>query len=320
MAKVAKISPITKEFSNQYQTMEASLARHGFSRAPGTGRVFLPYKDKTGLYRTGFEIDSPQMLKLKELSPEEYEAEKTKRLKDKDRLEKAIGCKDCLRGDSNFYNFAGDAPKKVYPVKLGNQDRFFDFKDPYEEITWNWMKVYPLIAPSLEAYRRGEVPAETQYYIADQEAETKQLFNKKKEINKAIAKFEGLDNKTKLRVARLMALPVSDSSTDEDIYNTMDNALKEIEFKGGKFKGMNTVRLFNEIIALSPDRLKVKDLVEQAISKNIYRVRANGKVFEGENEVAKSVSDFVDYLLEDEHQEDLLILEKKLTMKKVVEI
>lgn len=319
MAKIAKISPIKKEYGSNFSSLESSLARHGFSRAPGTTRTFTPYKEKTGLYRTGFEIDSPFMERLKNLSTEQYTAEKERRIKDKERLEKAIQCQGCLDSSSEFYNFASTSEKKISPVKLGGNDVFFDLTDPYQEITWNWIKNYPLIAPSLEAYNRGEVPAETQYYVADQQAETKLLFNKKKEINKAIAAFENLDSKTKLQVARLMGLPVTDYTPDEEVYNTVDSALREVEFKGGKFKGMSSIRLFNEVVNLSPERRRAKDLIEQALNKNIYRVRQSGKVFEGENEIAKSVQDFVEYLLDDAHQEDYLALEKKLNLKKAME-
>lgn len=319
MAKVAKISPIKKEYGSNFSTLESSLARHGFSRAPGTVRTFFPYKEKTGVYRTGFELDNAYMLRLKSLSQEEYEAEVKKRTADRDRLEKAIQCPGCLDGSTDFYDYSSQRDKKISPIKLGAHDVFFDLSDPWAEISWNWIKSYPLIAPSLEAYNRGEVPAEAQYYIADAEAETKMIFSKKKEINKAIAAFEDLDSKTKLQVARLMALPVSDNTPDEEVYNVVDTALREVEFKGGKFKGMSTIRLFNEIVNLSPERRKAKDLVEQALVKNIYRLRANGKIFEGENEVAKSPSDLIDFLLDDANQEDYLILEKKLNLKKAME-
>jgi len=317
MAKIVKISPITKEFSSTFATIESSLARHGLSRAPGTARTFLPYKEKTNLYRTGFEIDSPQMERLKTVSPEQYEAEVKLRTEAKERLEKLL--KVNLNPDSDFYNFASNSDKKVQPVKIGNSDYFLDLKDPMQEITYFWLRVYPLIAPSLEAYRRGEVPADTQFYISDEQAENKLIFSKKKEINKAISKFESMDPETRKRVARLMALPIGETSSEEEVYNIMDSALKEVEFKGGKFKGMSTVRLFEQIANLDPARLKVKDLVEQAIIKNIYRVRANGKVFEGENEIAKSTADLVEYLLDDLHQEDLMILEKKLIAKKIID-
>lgn len=318
--KVVKISPITKEYSPNFASMDSSLARHGYVRSPGTGRSFLPMKERSGLYRTGLDVNAEYLKRLKILSPEAYQAEVERITKDKERLEKAIGCSGCLEPNSDFYNFASTRKQKVYRVILGNSDYYIDFTNPMAEITWNWIKVHPLIAPSLEAYRRGECPAECQYYIADQDSENKLLFSKKKEINTAIANFEKADNEKRKRIARLMALPVSDFTPDEEVYNVVDSALKEVEFKSGRYKGMSTVRLFTEIYNLPNERLKVKDLVEQAITRAIYRERAGGKIYEGENEIAKSKDELITYLLDNDHQDDLLTLEKKLQAKKLVEI
>jgi hypothetical protein len=177
-----------------------------------------------------------------------------------------------------------------------------------------------MIASSMESYLRGDSPSECQYYIADADVETKLAFSKKKEINKAISAFEKMPPSRQKRVARLMNLPVTDDTPEEEVYNIMDSALKEVEFKSGRFKGTSAVRMFNEISTLSEAKLKVKDIVEQALVKNIYRERASGKIYEGENEVFKSREELITYLLEDEHQEDLLMLEKKLNIKKLAEI
>lgn len=318
MAKIAKISPIKKEFTSQMSTIDSSLARHGYVRAPGTGRLFLPYKERAGFYRTGLDVNAPYMKRLKTVSEEEYTSEVKRIKEDKERLEDAMKVK--LDPNSPFYDFSSSTDPKVYPVKLSNDDKVFDTTDNMEEITWNWIKVYPTIAPSLQAYMRGDAPSECQYYVVDAEAETKILYSKKKEINQAIGLFEKMEPSKKKRVARLMGLPVGEDTPEEEVYNIMDSALKEVEFKSGKFKGMSTVRLFNEIAALSEERLKVKDLVEQALLRNIYREKGSGRIFEGETEVFKSKEEMVSYFLEDDHQEDLLIMEKKLKAKKLAEI
>lgn len=319
MATVAKISPIKKEFSSNLQTIDSSLARHGYVRAPGTGRMFLPYKERTGVYRTGLDVNAPYLKRLKELSEEEYNAEVKRITETKLRLEKALNCQNCLDANSDFYNVASNAEPKVYPVKLSNEDKIFDLRDTMEEITWHWMKTYPLIASSLQAYMRGECPPECQYYVADEEAETKIAYSKKKEINHAIAAFEKMEPSVKKQTARLLGLPVSDETPEEEVYNIVDNALKEVEFKSGRYKGMSTVRMFTEIANLSAQRRKVKDLVEQVLAKNIYREKGSGRIYEGEIERFKSKADLVEFLLDDGNQEDLLVLEKRLTTKKLAE-
>lgn len=319
--RVGKISPIPKDYSqSDFLTLDGSLSKHGYTRSPGTGRIFLPYKERSGLYRTGLDVTAPHLKRLKDLSTEQYNAEIERITKDKERLEKALQCVGCLSPDSDLYNFASNAKLKVTPIKLSNDDIHFDLTDPLQEVTWNWLKVYPFIAPSLDAYRRGECASECQYYIADNEAENRIVFSKKKEVNDAIVNFAKLNPTKQKQIGRLMGLPITDHTSMEEVYIQVDNTLKEIEFKSGRNKGTSTVRLFNEIFNLSDDRLKVKDLVEQAISRSIYRVRGSGKIFEGEVEVAKSKDELVSFLLEDENQDDLLTLDKKLKSKKEQEL
>jgi len=63
--------------------------------------------------------------------------------------------------------------------------------------------------------------------------------------------------------------------------------------------------------------LHIKDLVKQAVLHSIYRTKANGRIFEGEYEVAADEEALIKYLADDDHQEDLLILEQKLKSKKL---
>jgi hypothetical protein len=66
--------------------------------------------------------------------------------------------------------------------------------------------------------------------------------------------------------------------------------------------------------------LHIKDLVKQAITHSIYRVKPNGKVYEGEFEVAKDEEDLVKFLANDDNQDELLVLEGKLKTKKLAAI
>ena len=63
--------------------------------------------------------------------------------------------------------------------------------------------------------------------------------------------------------------------------------------------------------------LHIKDLVKQAIDHSIYRVKPSGKVYEGEFEIAKDEDDLVKFLIDEDHQDDLITLENKLKTKKI---
>ena len=66
--------------------------------------------------------------------------------------------------------------------------------------------------------------------------------------------------------------------------------------------------------------LNIKDLVKQAIQHSIYRIKPSGAVYEGEYEVAKDEEELVKYLVDDDNQDDLLVLEQKLKTKKLASV
>lgn len=323
MAKVGKLAPIKKQFSDQINTIDQQLSKHGYTRFPGTTETFLPFKEQSGKYRTGLDITAPYLQRL----PEGVRETEIDRIKEtKKRLEDALGVPGILEPTSLFWNFAASREqllKKfntelvVTPVKLGNDEEFFDVTDPIREIAWNWIKVHPRIASSLDAYKRGEVPPEVKYYVVDDEAETKQEYNKNKEINKAIVAFEDLTPTKKKQIARLMGLPVTQSTKEEAVYNLMSKQLRETEFKEGIHRGLAPVKLFTELNSTTDDRIKIKDLVKQAITHSIYRFGQGGKLLEGGVPVANSEEELVEFLLDEKNQLDLIALEKKLTNKQM---
>jgi len=83
---------------------------------------------------------------------------------------------------------------------------------------------------------------------------------------------------------------------------------------------MNPVEVFNRFADMKEDLLHIKDLVKQAVAHSIYRIKPSGKVYEGEFEVAADEDELVKYLVDDEHQDDLLVLEGKLKSKKLASV
>ncbi len=321
MAKIGKISAIKKEYksSSQLQTMETNLSQKGFSRIPGTGVFKFPYKEMDGTYRTGLDEKASYIRRIQDPTEREIEIKKVKELREK--LTGILGGID-LSSKSPFWNFALSSStsdvQHVQPVKLMDGDNLFDFSDPLKELAFAWLRVHPTIASSLQAYERGDFPADTQFYIVDDEVENAVLYNKKKLINKAIVMFDSMTPSKKIKVARLLGLPVSDDSKEEEVYNLVDDLLKQTEFKEGKYRGLKPLEVFSRYANMQEQLVTVKDLVKQAIAHSIYRVRNSGKVYEGDFEVAKDEDDLVKYLIDEDHQDDLLTLEGKLKSKKLV--
>lgn len=322
MGKTGKISTIKREYnSSQLQTMDSGLAQKGMTRIPGTGVFKYPYKELDGKYRTGLDPDAAYIKRIQDPTERELEIERVTALRKK--LENEIGDID-LGPRSKFWNYglslSPDDQTHVQAVKLMDGDNYFDLSNAFQEIAFSWLRVHPTIASSYQAWERGEYPADTQFYVVDDEIENAVIFKKKQLINKAIVKFDSMTPEKKRKVARLLGLPVTEDSKEEVVYNLVDNVLKQTEFKNGKYSGLNPVEVFNRFADMKEALLHIKDLVKQAITHSIYRVKPNGKVYEGEFEVAKDEEDLVKFLADDDNQDELLVLEGKLKTKKLAAV
>jgi len=322
MSKTGKISTIKREYnSSQLQTMDSGLAQKGMTRIPGTGVFKYPYKELDGKYRTGLDPDATYIKRIQDPIEKDLEIERVINLRK--RLEDELGDID-LGPRSKFWNYglstSTDDQTHVQPVKLLDGDNYFDLSVPFQEIAFSWLRVHPTIASSHQAWERGEYPAETQFYIVDDEIENAVVYKKKQLINKAIVMFDSMSPDKKRKVARLLGLPVTEDTKEEVVYNQVDNTLKQTEFKNGKYSGLNPVEVFNRFANMKEDLLHIQDLIKQAIAHSVYRIKPNGKIYEGEFEIAKDESDLIKFLADDDNQDELLILEGKLKTKKLAAI
>jgi len=321
MGRIGKISTIKREYnSSQLQTMAGGLAQKGLTRIPGTGVFKFPYKELNGQYRTGLDPDAAYIKRIKDDTERDLEIERVTALKTK--------LEDIFRVDlsprSQFWNYAlstsNNDSAHVQPAKLMDGDNLFDLSDAQKELMYSWLRVHPTIASSLQAWERGEYPADTQFYVADEEIENAVLYKKKQVINKAIIKFDAMSPDKKKKIARLLGLPVTDDTKEDAVYNLVDNMLKQTELKSGKYQGLNPVEVFSRFADMKEQLLHIKDLVKQATLHSVYRVKPSGKIYEGEHEVAKDEDELVKYLADEDHQEDLVILEQKVKGKKLMSV
>jgi hypothetical protein len=322
MGKTGKISTIKKEYnSSQLQTMQSNLAQRGLTRIPGTGVFKYPYKELDGQYRTGLDPQAAYIRRIGDSTEREIELERVTVLRDK--LQDALGGVD-LGPRSKFWNYglstSTDDVLHVQPVKLVDGDNYFDFSAPLQELAFAWLRVHPTIASSYQAWERGEFPAETQFYVADEDIENAVMFKKKQLINKAIVKFDSMTPEKKRKVARLLGLPVSEDTKEESVYNQVDNLLKQTEFKNGKYQGLNPVEIFGRFADMKENLLHIKDLVKQALTHSIYRAKPNGRIYEGEYEVAIDEEELVKFLADEDNQDHLLTIEQKLKSKKLASV
>jgi len=322
MGKLGKVSTIKKQYnSSQLQTMDSNLANMGMTRIPGTGVFKYPYKELDGKYRTGLDPDAGYIRRIQDPTEKELEIERVTELRDK--LQQKLGDID-LGPRAKFWNYALSTGVNdslhVQPVKLLDGDNLFDLNQPLQELAFAWLRVHPTIASSYQAWERGEFPADTQFYVVNDDIENALVYKKKQLINKAIIKFDSMTPEKKKKVARLLGLPVTDETKEEVVYNQVDNMLKQSEMTSGNFKGLNPVEVFNRFADMKENLLHIKDLVKQAIQHSIYRVKPNGRVFEGEYEIAKEEEELIKFLADEDNQDELLVLEGKLKTKKLASV
>jgi|TARA_R110000868_G_scaffold823_6_gene6221 hypothetical protein len=322
MGKIGKVSTIKREYnSSQLQTMDSNLAQRGMSRIPGTGVFKYPYKELDGKYRTGLDPDAGYIKRIQDPTEKELEIERVTALRDK--LQADLGDID-LGSRAKFWNYGlstgTDDSLHVKPVKLMDGDNFYDLSQPFQELSFAWLRVHPTIASSHQAWERGEFPADTQFYVVNDDIENTIVYKKKQLINKAIIKFDSMSPEKKRKVARLLGLPITNETKEEVVYNQVDSMLKESEVKAGSFKGLNPVEVFSRFADMKESLLHIKDLVKQAITHSIYRVKTSGRVYEGELEIATDEDELVKFLADEDNQDELLTLEGKLKSKKLAAV
>jgi hypothetical protein len=317
MGKIGKISIIPKDYDGAFPTMEKSLRQRGLSRSPGTTKMMLPSKLVSGKYCTGLDESAKHILRIEDPVMKKAEQDRVKALRK--RLEEETGVD--LSPTSQYYNFTSKQPGvHVEPVRLVDGDNIFNLDDAWQHITYLWLSADPRIASSLAAYERGEYPHDTQYYVNDEDVESAMQYKKKKTANDAIIKFDSWSLEKRRKVARLLDLPVSENTREEVVYNLVDSFLKAPQVSGGVHKGKEPIRVFALYADLKDDVLYVKDLVEQAFKHQVYKEKKGGRVYEGELEVFRDKQELIDHLMNDDNQEDLLELEKKLKVKKLAHV
>ena len=321
MGKTVKISPIKKGVNvSSIQTMETGLAAKGMTRIPGTGVFKFPYKETSGKYRTGLDENSVFVTRIKDDIERQAEIDRIRRW----RKEIADGLsihENDLAPTSKFWNYTlyreGFDEAHATPVKLLDQDNFFDLGNVRQLLAFVWLRVHPTIASSFQAYERGEYGPDVQFYVADDEVDNAVIFKKKQLINKAIAELDDMTPTKRKKVARLMGLPIGEDTKEEVVYNLLDSSIKEVEIRTGQHKGVNPIQLFNRFAHMQENILEISDLVEQAITHSVYRVKAGGRLHEGEMRVADSKADWIQFLADEDNQEDLIALREKVKAKKL---
>lgn len=320
MGKIGKITSIKKEYSGEYkQTLAGSLAAAGYGRFPGSKVTFVPRKDTNGEYKTGLNPDALYIKQLMKINPEEAEQEITRVTALRDELEAMTGLDLSSRSEyySKMYDGDYDQANRAKVVKLKDGVNIFNLDDPYESITYAWLRVHDDIAPSMEAYRTGKIRdiQDVFFYVDDFDFEVEQEHTKKVRINKAIAALEAMSTDRQYKVARLLSLPVRADDKPSAIYNAIDNFVKAAPKSG---TSTQNITLFEKIVNMADNNFHVRYTIEEALKYTVLREKAK-LIYEGETVIAKNKEELINNYSIDKNQEDLIALEEKVRQRKTAE-
>ena len=315
---IAKIKPLPVMYKPGVQSIQNSYAERGWNRQPGTAIGYPPLRLPNGKYATGLDENSDEVQRLRRMDPDEAtrlsEEIKERRI----RLELATGLD--LSPNAKYYTdvystgnyLTGQVAEKV---KLYDKENVFDFSDPFQEVQYWWViQNKAIIAPSLSEWREGRCKDTVQFYIENSEVEVELVYKRNKSMVDAVQTLTKQDLATRRKVAKLMGLSVTEVDNELSVYNKLYDAINEGSMKNAKYKGQNSVDLFNRIANLSTSIMNAQYIVEQAIEFRIYTKR-NGVVYEGESMIANTEEQLIDTLANSNRSQEYLALEIKIADK-----
>lgn len=193
---------------------------------------------------------------------------------------------------------------KIGTLRLGNYTVVLDVDNPLNYIRFKMAKEHPWVAPSLEAYKRGEYP-NAWFYIVDEDAK---VAEKAKELEKKKKAFELLDKLTDEEKEQI-ALLLHDSYP-----------------KGGMTKDKAKAAI-NDIIEEDADKFiklvekdekyrTIASLVIKAIGlKVITRKSSTGAYRIGSSELGLTKEDVIAALLDDKNEKLYTLVIEKVKAK-----
>lgn len=321
MGKVGKITPLLKEYSPEYAngSIAGSLAKHGKTRIPGTGHTIIIHKEPSGRFRTGLD---PEADYIKKMSPDEQEQEITRINGWLDYLKNAVSHLDLSPNGAYYtemmkhYGRLNGHEKSVQPHKMKDGINIFDLSNPYELITYAWLRVHPKVASSYMAWRSGKASPSCLYYVDDEEYQAALQYKHKTSINKAISQMNELTPDDRRKVGRLLGLPITRNTKDEQVYNLLDEYIKDaVPNKAGKTSNLT---IFNKVMSYKQENLNIRYYIKVAMDYNIYRKKGE-RIYLGDAEIAQTEDELVQFLTSPKNIEDLSLLQDRIKQAQGIE-
>jgi len=296
------VLPIKKQYTRS-DYFEASLASHGLTRVPGTGYGLCPSMDVSGKYLTGLDENARSLNILKQLDETEYKKEVKRIQIERKELEDLTGLD--LSPKSDYYK----SISSTGGVKITDEGIVLNLNKPEDRITLLWLKNHVKVAPSYEQWMLGgdNITPDMEFYIADEDVASKTQFSNKKKINSLIIKIDSTTAHLRLKYAKLLGIKVNDLSSEEDVYNKLDEYIKG---------GVNNIKEIERVMSLTEALVDLKVTVKDCYTYNVIRAGNGGAVIFGNDKIANNMADLEDFLLDSNNSEVLVNLKDALKDRK----
>lgn len=325
-SKIGRISSIKQEYTSENGvTLATSLSAKNYNRFPKTVAALTPFLERDNSRRTGLDENALYIRALESEGLVEEAAQERARVRgflEHAMIVSGMSAEE-LGPRSDYYNkmyhegFFRTA-KAAAPYTLRDGENSFDMNDPVQCLTYYWLRVHPSIAPSYEAYTgnkhslRCPRPLDCSFFVQDEEIETKIQYEKSTRINKAINQLDAMNPVRRLKIAKLLGLPVNFTSEDAVVYVELNNYIKD---SASAAKSSN-LTIYEGLIKMAEENVEIKYIVAEALDFGVYRVGKGGIIYKGAVEMAKSEEDLVNFLSNPGNQEELLAAKQEIDQKK----
>ncbi len=312
---MTQIHKITAVPNNGMDELARSLAANGLNRFPGTVVRKVPYLEVDGNYRTGLDKNALYIQKMK---PEEAEVERAYVDNLLKMAKAAYGNNVDFSPTSDFYTKMlqdgnPNAPRCPWGRFTSETTEFHISENKEDLIVFAYMRVRPDVAPSKEDSESGKY-AHVTYFVDDENLEDEKAFKVKTTIAEATVALKNLTLERRRKVGRQLGLPITNNNTEANVFNQLDNYIKESE----KAVTKANAEKFLKFAEMKPENLEIRDVIYQATQMNILRKKADGTYWRGENLFGKDYEAVLAKLVDVQYQDDFEAIKDELTMKQTL--
>jgi hypothetical protein len=196
---------------------------------------------------------------------------------------------------------------------LKDGDNVFNLDIKEQAIVYAYLRVHDKeVAPSAESLLTGNY-SRCSFYVNDSDVESERAYKSRSKVNKAISQLDTISTEKQKQIARVIGLPVTDSTKQSIVYNTLDKYIKDSENP----RTSDHSDVFMKYVTMKDDNLVVMDTVKQCITYNILR-NPNGAVYKGESFIAGNEAEACKYYANPKKQQEYLLLQEELKLKQSV--